>query len=237
MLHTQSRDGQMSKGEMDFLNSQHKDMRAGGGLYIAIEPYSSGSYVRLIRWFAWLIFGSKSARSNSESKGPCPLEILIKGDSLILLESDLKDSKFKAFFQNLELTDLEKVNLGKLLPFVHNHGGRVGYPSWWVTHNTDVIKSITIGAGKPYTGGDTKWMNVAIPANFKVAFGFQADHVKHSDHKLDSAKVFELFYCLEKNASRKSSFLLAHRGSFSNLCGRPPKRSPLVRRTERSSRT
>jgi len=45
ILPMQSRE-KMVTGEMEFLNSQHKGMRAGGGLYIAHDPDSSSSYVR-----------------------------------------------------------------------------------------------------------------------------------------------------------------------------------------------
>jgi len=41
----QSRDGKMSDGEMDFLTSEHKGMRAGGGFYLAHDPRTSAEYV------------------------------------------------------------------------------------------------------------------------------------------------------------------------------------------------
>lgn len=136
-------------------------------------------------------------------QGQCPLEVTIKGQSLILLESDLNDAKFKALVNNVVLDDPEKVNLGKLISFVHNHGPRVHEPTWWVTHNIETIKSITIGVGKTWVMAGMKWLAPykasKLPANFTTKFGFQLDEQDpvYSKHKIETTtKVDAVLACL-----------------------------------------
>jgi len=111
-------------------------------------------------------------------QGPCPLEVIVAKDALILLEEDLENSKFLAIFGGKNLTDIDKVQLGKELGFIHHHGPRktVLHPSWWVTHSTKFIKQLVIGAPKMIQ--NLPWVGVyKLPTGMdQVAFGFQKEH-------------------------------------------------------------
>ena len=91
-------------------------------------------------------------------------------------ESDLTSAAFKKFTNNLVLTDEEKVKLGELIPFVHNHGPRVGRNTWYVTHNLATIKKISLGAPKVFDA--MPWLKQYNMPTGKdtVAFGFQPEH-------------------------------------------------------------